>query len=739
MSEDLKGNTNFVFLKNLQDELIVPRTNLAAVDLTVANGVFVSGNVLGVHIATADDLSSAVAGYIADAAVVGPIIAGEQDIVSAGDLISLTGATIDRKRYMPIKSAGDMATVSKVPMGGSAAVTYYVMEPGNAYRLMATSSKLYLATQDMSSITANPWALESHLELFVAAVGNVQTDTNVVLADPLEPSSVNNCTVRFHDGKAIISVEDHIAGSVVTVNAATDAVGTLKYYLQAAPGSGDETHYISFDAALNGQTLDMGDAVTSGEKHVVGNGYSATVLTGGVSCTSKTTFSNLGMGGVVVAGGTLTLGDAYIPQGGTVSVSGGGLAIEKVSGNGGVIDLGGTNIKLTGIATCNVSGCTFVSGYGAGSGGGAFFNSNTLSAHIQLTGCEISGCSATRAGAVLVAAASATLTNCDVIGNRADGLGGGIMIGAGKAFLSSCTIIDNFASNTATTPPANDLQFNGVGSAVLLGGNTLGYAQIANGGNVIMSGTNKVTGVFQYRGPTNSGTVTLTSGAILDLTGNANTTPIAPGGGITFESGGATVKVGDSTASSSYMMDNVTLPGMITSQVVESGVTRTVVIASGAKLTNTAVVDLGGTTTAACYGSASGIALPNGKFTLSGGVAFNVRVNSGGILDVRSGGSANSTTVNSKGLVYIYRTCTANDTTVKSGGNMIAVTQSTVNNTTVNAGGRFIVYTNAVANEPVISSGGSLVVSSGASALEVTSMTGAVVTVEDGGYITYKE
>ena len=30
MSIDLKGNTNYVALKNLQDQVVVPRTNLAA-------------------------------------------------------------------------------------------------------------------------------------------------------------------------------------------------------------------------------------------------------------------------------------------------------------------------------------------------------------------------------------------------------------------------------------------------------------------------------------------------------------------------------------------------------------------------------------------------------------------------------------------------------------------------------------------------------------------------------------
>jgi hypothetical protein len=93
-----------------------------------------------------------------------------------------------------------------------------------------------------------------------------------------------------------------------------------------------------------------------------------------------------------------------------------------------------------------------------------------------------------------------------------------------------------------------------------------------------------------------SGTVTLTSGAILDLTGNTNPTPIAPGGGIVFEAGGATVLYSSGSVSGSYMMDNVTLPAW-------------------AKLTNTAVVDFNQTPGIVTTGDTviSGATLYNGN------------------------------------------------------------------------------------------------------------------------------
>ena len=58
MSIDLTGNTNFAALKNLQDEVIVPRTSLAAVDMVTANGIERNGNVLKVKEAAAADMLS---------------------------------------------------------------------------------------------------------------------------------------------------------------------------------------------------------------------------------------------------------------------------------------------------------------------------------------------------------------------------------------------------------------------------------------------------------------------------------------------------------------------------------------------------------------------------------------------------------------------------------------------------------------------------------------------------------
>ena len=48
MSIDLKGNTNYVALKNEEGQKVVPRTALSAVDLVPGEGIRVDGDTISV-------------------------------------------------------------------------------------------------------------------------------------------------------------------------------------------------------------------------------------------------------------------------------------------------------------------------------------------------------------------------------------------------------------------------------------------------------------------------------------------------------------------------------------------------------------------------------------------------------------------------------------------------------------------------------------------------------------------
>jgi len=425
-----------------------------------------------------------------------PLVGGD-GITIAGGTFTATVAAVDGGR---LTLSGGTATFNPVANIVNATGATVTLEPDTAYKITATTQAVTLNANVPAS---GQWGLEGHIELFVAGTGYVVTGTNVVLANALEPDAVNNCTVRFHDGYAIISVEDHVAGYIVTVDASSGA-GSLAYGLATATNE-----YISVDASLNGQTLDLGGVTTSaGEKHVVGNGYTETIVSGGITCTSKTTFSNLSMDGVVAFGGTMTLGDVYIPSGSTVAVSGGGLAVERVSGDGGTINLGRTAVVVTSNSSMYASGCSFTSG------GNNYDKATILAsrgAHVELYDCSITGGTARMAAGILC------LANTSVS-------------------AVSCTISGNFATSAAASGMM-DFEFQGFAlcsDCILGSGGPVGSNAVMQ-----LAGSNRVGKILDRVG---MGVLNITSGAIVDLTGNTNATPIGNLGGIV-------VAAGDTTAS----------------------------------------------------------------------------------------------------------------------------------------------------------------------------------------------
>lgn len=453
--------------------------------------------------------------------ILGKIRAGDvSGGTSGGDYIggfgiSIEGQTVNKARYMPVE------TVS------GSSVT---LMAGHAYKVYATSEAISLNTE---TVPANQFGLEGHLEIFVAGTGYVVTGTNVVLANALEPDSVNNCTVRFHDGYAIISVEDHIAGYIV-FSATGSTAGTLPYALSSA-----SQEYVAFDASLDGSTFDLGGVTTNSEKHVVGNGYTSTTLTGAVDCgTSKFTVANLALSDVQIAGGVMTFGDAYIPSGSTVVVSGGGLAIEKVTGNGGTIDLGGTNVVISYPNAAYASGCTFTGGAAASSGGVMIVSAG---ASARFVSCVISSNGGTRGA--LAGNGSFDISGCTITENTN---GGFFLQGGAQTNITSSVVSGN--SNY-------DIRQGGASARITISDSQIGYAEV-NVGGIVLTGVNTVDRIAG-----SSGTVTLSSGAIVDLTGNSNAAPIAPGGAITIPAGAVVTIIGSGGPTSSAYLSELALTG----------------------------------------------------------------------------------------------------------------------------------------------------------------------------------
>ena len=510
---------------------------------------------------------------------------GGSGAVMPGYRMNDSGGMLNQDRYFPIETV----TGSTV-----------TMQAGHAYSINATSGAIVLNCETFS---ASRFGLEGHLQIFTANTGYIQAGANVYLKEALEPDSINNCTVRFHGGSATISVEDHLGGYIVISGGTATGSGSLPYGLASAASS-----YIAFSdiPELTGVPITMGGVVTNGEKHVVGNGYADTILTGGVSCTSKTTFAYLTMSGVSALAGTMILADVNIPSGATVAVSGGGLSVEKVTGDGGTIDLGGTRIEgytpytmqgvtVTGATsyaaiTRNISGavitdCTFTGNIG----GGAFFAAQGATA--QITSCVFSG-------------------NSNTLSDQ----GGAITVVSGASVsLSGSTITDNLRAGapwdiavmTGGLMTLTDCMFDGL---------------IVDGATASLAGQNKINNRIIFYTGTRPATVVISSGAIIDLTGNTNATPINPGGGVTFEQGGATVYPSAGQASA-YMLGGVTVPTIGNTNVVNLSGTR---IEGYTPYTMQGVTVTGATSYAAITRNISGAVITDCTFTgnIGGGAFF---------------------------------------------------------------------------------------------------------------------
>ena len=505
--------------------------------LTSANagtGISITGSGI---ISTADVPQSAVSGL-------SETLAAKQNNITAGYRMALvSGSTVEQARYFTIEPA-----ITAPPNN----TTTVVLSAGKAYEIHAVANNARVLLNRESPPSTRTFGLEGHAEIFVANTGYIQTGANVVLANALEPDSVNNCTVRFHDGLAIISVEDHVAGYIVTVTSGT-AAGSLYYGLATATNE-----YVAVDAFLNGSTIDFAGAATNGEKHIVGNGRSDSIISGGINCTGKTTVANLSLDGVTVSGGTITLGDVLIPSGSTVSAAGGAIVVEHASLDGtlayatvlsdGTVSGGGTMNAISGVKPLQQFG-----------------------QNMTLSGITISGYSESANG-LLYAGGGNGIVLKDVTVKDFSGYSTIFLNGSASVAM----LIDGCSFAEDSTSEHVELYLASSDSKIRLAGCTFASAKkIAGAGTVDAEGENHFRNLI-------SGTsmkVGFASGATVDLTGNTHSAPIVPGGGISF-AGANRIVYGESGATTTAYIDGGTF-AQIHSGGVLSCVSRSVIVDSG--------------------------------------------------------------------------------------------------------------------------------------------------------------
>lgn len=465
--------------------------------------------------------------------------------------------------YYLIKPDMVQPWIGIIDMGTSPAVT---IASGLSYKLNAATG-VHQLTVDTCPVGYD--GRDAIIRITLGGSGVIQAVAPLRLGDALTPYAINNCVVRFRDGEAVLLVEDTLSGYIVTLTSGTGE-GSLPYGL-AASG----VPYIAFSTSTDGIPVDLSGSTANGEKHIVGNGYAETTLTGAVDCgTSKFTVVNLALSNVGITGGTMTLGDAYIPSGSTVLIDGGRLEVERVNGDGGMINLGGTNIIVSSGATASASGCTFSGGAGITQGGTALYGGAVFNhGNATFIDCVFSGNSAQYGGVFYAPRGSATISGCTVSGNTESY--GAILVQA----AAKVTLIDSEISDRTS--------LLGTGTIELRGSNSI----------------NTIKALTQ----TTAGTVIISNGAVVDLTGTTDEIPIAPGGGIMFE-GANQIKYGTTENPTTAYID---------------GCTATTIASGGSLFTGANIRLGGGTYSNVTFVGAPGYAvIPFGDTTLSNANCF---------------------------------------------------------------------------------------------------------------------
>ena len=549
----------------------------------------------------------------------------------AGYRMEVEGGTMSMARFFPIE------TVT------GASVT---LMAGYAYRVQTSGTAVTLNTEN---IPANSWGLDGHIDIFTTSSDLVVAGENVRFNDSFSLNAWNSCTVRFASGIATVYVDNRVSTYIVIQN--TDLT-TGSLYFGLTDSSVSTRNYINIDSSLDGQTLSLSGATVTSEKHILGNGVFSNTLTGsvGVGAGGYLDMTDCALSAVTFTEGNAGVGDVAIPNGATVTVASGKLAIggtvQCTSGtlvmssgtildltgnqNASIIDysatnslqfadsvtvypnagqassyvigvaikhLGNTNvidfnhqyrtgsehdyfmsnvvmmngyvanagggILTIGSKTATATDCIFSNGYAGGGNGGLILDySNGL---FNFTSCTITGCTASGNGGAFYKGTGpgvGVISSCYVSGNRgaiggAIGVNGNIKVidceivgntgttagGAVGMLGSTCELSNSYIHGNNDTAGAIYLSN---AAKIVITGSTIAKGQRINlyaaGNSATFAGSN-IIGQTVY----GSGHAYISSGAIIDLTGNTNATVMNPAGGIVVSTGGCTVIAYDGT------------------------------------------------------------------------------------------------------------------------------------------------------------------------------------------------
>jgi autotransporter passenger strand-loop-strand repeat protein len=118
---------------------------------------------------------------------------------------------------------------------------------------------------------------------------------------------------------------------------------------------------------------------------------------------------------------------------------------------------------------------------------------------------------------------------------------------------------------------------------------------------------------------------------------------------------------------------------------------------------------------------------------LSGGLAVDVIISSGGLAEISSGGSAISTTLTQDSFQYVSSGGSAIDTVALSGGTEIVLAGGSAFETLVSVGGNQTISSGGIASSAILTMSGAQAVYAGGSAISTNIQSGGAQTVFAGG------
>ena len=456
-----------------------------------------------------------------------------------------------------------------IDMGTSPAVT---LMSGLAYKLNATSGTHVLTTDICPS---GYYGEDAHLKLFVGETGSVQFVAPLNLIDALTPNAGHNITIKYRDGQANAYVDDTDIGYVVSVTSGT-VDGSLTYAL-----ANDVGEYVVFSHATDGSSIAFPSGATvSRSMSIIGNGPTSTYLTGDtldagyslslasadisglvLDSTAAVSVSDVkwhdvdgtaiaGFSSLVIRNSTFEdiTGDAWDGSEGSVSVYGSTFTDASIDVNsayelyvsGSVLDDVANNGTLTMTGACGLSGALIGSGIasitdGSISGAGTVSLAGSTAAFTAtnafVSGITITGASTSTTGAFV--GQSITLQNVTVSDNTVTDAEGTLAI---------------TGSTSAVSVPHAAVEVGPEGSFSISGGSYADKNDVLVSGYSVactLGGTVSLAGKISAFGSGNS--LTIADNTVIDMTGNTNTTAIAPGGDIIVGSGVKAVTTGGST------------------------------------------------------------------------------------------------------------------------------------------------------------------------------------------------